>query len=290
MWSGGVRSTEFRLGGIDSRQPQTPEPPAVCGAAGAKHPPPPPPPRADRAQPQPPPHPHPTPTPHTLPTTPMKSQATTVAAYLDSLPPDRREAIQTVRRVILDTLAHNTPGAKGAKGIGAGAGDCEERMQYGAIAFCVPHSVWPHGHHVHPELPLMYMGLSSQKNDMVVYMMCMHQNKPVRDWFDNAWKATGKKLNISTVGGCCLRFKKLEDLSLDLIAEVIRRVPVQKYLEHHTRELEKTGRGPDGKPLEKSGGKAAGAKASKAPPKKKTPGKKTTGKKTTTKKTAAKRG
>ncbi len=214
----------------------------------------------------------------------MKSKATTVAAYLDSLPPDRREAIQTVRRVILDNLNQQGPDGKG--GGGGGGGWYEECMQYGVIGYCVPHSVWPHGHHVHPEVPLMYMGLSSQKNDMVVYMMCLHQNKPMREWFDKAWKAgvaagAGKKLNMSGVGGCCLRFKKIEDLSLELIGEVIRRVPVEKYLEHHVRTLEKMGKGPDGKPLKKSEGKE-GAKAKSAPPSPK--------RKTAKKKTAAKRG
>ena len=37
---------------------------------------------------------------------------------------------------------------------------------------------WPHGHHTNPKLPLMYMGLSTQKNDMVVYMLFLHHNKP----------------------------------------------------------------------------------------------------------------
>jgi hypothetical protein len=85
----------------------------------------------------------------------MKSTAATVSAYLASLPtnpPHRRDAIHAVRRVILETL---DPGL-------------HECMQYGVIAYCVPHAVWPHGHHTRPELPLMYMGLSAQKNDMVV--------------------------------------------------------------------------------------------------------------------------
>lgn len=192
----------------------------------------------------------------------MKSKATTVAAYLESLPSDRREAIQTVRRIILDNLDK----------------DFEECMQYGVIGYCVPHSVWPHGHHTRPELPLMYMGLSSQKNDMVVYMLCLYRNEPMRDWFDKAWKATGKKSQMEVSGaGCCLRFKKVEDLSLDLIGEAMRRVPVQKYLEHHVAALARIGKGPDGKPLKKSG---EGAKAKSAPPKTKT----------TKQKTAAKRG
>ncbi|MCG3136867.1 MAG: hypothetical protein HJJLKODD_00703 [Phycisphaerae bacterium] len=174
----------------------------------------------------------------------MKSKATTVAEYLDSLPSgphNRREAIRTVRRVILDNLDK----------------DLRECMQYGVIGYCVPHSVWPHGTRTRPELPLMYMGLSSQKNDMVVYMLFLYQNERERAWFDKAWKATGKKLHMEVAAmACCLRFKKVEDLSLDVIAEAMRRMPVKKYLEDHIAMLARMGKGPDGQPLMKSGGGA----------------------------------
>ncbi|MFA6044855.1 MAG: DUF1801 domain-containing protein [Phycisphaerales bacterium] len=164
----------------------------------------------------------------------MKSQATTVAAYLATLPPDRREAIETVRRVILANLDPNL----------------QECMQYGVIAYCVPHTVWPHGHHTRPELPLMYMGLSSQKNDMVVYMLLLFLNEPERTWFDKAWKAAGRKNYLEVTGaGCCLRFKKLEDLSLDVVAQAMHRMPVKKYLQDHIAMLAQRGKGPDGKPL-----------------------------------------
>ncbi len=173
----------------------------------------------------------------------MKSKATTVAAYLDSLPADRREAIETVRRYLLDNLDK----------------DLQECMQYGVIAYCVPHSVWPHGHHTRPELPLMYMGLSSQKNDMVVYMLCLFQNEPMRAWFEKAWKATGRKSYLEVTGaGCCLRFKKVEELSLDVIGEAVRRLPVKKYLEDHAAFLARMGKGPDGKVVKKEGAKGKG--------------------------------
>lgn len=200
----------------------------------------------------------------------MKSKANTVAEYVDSLPPDRREAIQTVRRVILENLDS----------------DIHECMQYGVIGYCVPHTVWPHGHHTNPKLPLMYMGLSSQKNDMVVYMLFLLHNPPEREWFDTAWNAggAGKKICLEVSGaGCCLRFKKVEDLSLDVIAKAMRRMPMKKYLEFHVAMLARLGRdgsgkvgtvgkGADGKPPEKSEDRKR-PKAKTAPPsrRKKTP-------------------
>ena len=169
---------------------------------------------------------------------PMKSKAATVEQYLASLPEDRRAAVSSVRRFILDNLGE----------------DFEECIQYGVIGYCVPHRVWPHGHHTNPKLPLMYMGLSSQKNDMVVYMLMLLHNEPERAWFDKAWKATGKKNYLEVSGaGCCLRFKKLEDLSLGVIGEAMGRSPSKKYLEDHVAALARLGKRPDGKPLRKEG-------------------------------------
>ncbi|HLP84220.1 MAG TPA: DUF1801 domain-containing protein [Phycisphaerales bacterium] len=158
----------------------------------------------------------------------MKSTAATADEYFTSLPATRREPLLAVRRVILANLDKRLI----------------ECMQYGVVAYCVPHSVWPHGHHTRPELPLMYMGLSSQKNDMVVYMLCLYRNDPMRAWFERTWNATGKKLKLDiSSAGCCIRFKKLDDLALDVIAATIRRVTVKKYLANHIAHLRQIGKG-----------------------------------------------
>ena len=70
---------------------------------------------------------------------------------------------------------------------------------------------------------------------------------------------------------------RIEELSLDVIGETMRRVPVTKYLEHRVAMLAKLGKGPDGKPLKKSSG-GAKAKASPAAAKRKTAKKKTAAK------------
>jgi len=108
----------------------------------------------------------------------------------------------------------------------------------------------------------MYMGLSSQKNDMVVYMLFLLHNEREREWFEKAWKGTGKKCYLEVSGaGCCLRFKKVEDLSLDVIAKVMHRMPAKKYLEDHIAMLARMGKGPDGKPLKNGEGARGIAKA-----------------------------
>src|ERR1700757_5079896 len=143
----------------------------------------------------------------------MSNKPTTVAEYLSGLTEDRRKAIEAVRQVILKNLDK----------------DYEEGIQYGMIGYYVPHRVHPAGYHCDPKQPLPFAGLASQKNYMSLYLMCVYGDTPHSDWFRNAWAKTGKKLDM---GKSCIRFKKLDDLALDIIGEAIRRVPAKKYINY----------------------------------------------------------
>ena len=71
------------------------------------------------------------------------------------------------------------------------------------------------------------MSLASQKNHMAVYMMCIYGDEAHRAWFLDAWAKTGKKLDI---GKGCVRFKRLEDLPLDVIGKAVKRISVKKLI------------------------------------------------------------
>ena len=143
----------------------------------------------------------------------MKSTAaaTTVADYLAGLPPERREIITAVREVVLTHLP-------------AGY---EEVMQYGMIAYVVPHRLYPSGYHCDPRQPLTYAGLGVQKNHCALYLMGAYGDAATRAWLEEAWAAAGKKLDM---GKACLRFKKLDDLSLPVLGHLIARIPVATYI------------------------------------------------------------
>jgi hypothetical protein len=151
----------------------------------------------------------------------MQSKATTVDQCLATLPDDRRKAIEAVRQVILKNLDR----------------DYEEGMQYGMIGYSVPHRVYPAGYHCDPKQPLPFVALASQKNYMSLYLMCVYGDGDHADLFRKAWAKTGKKLDM---GKSCIRFKKLEDLALEVIGEAIRRVPARKYIEHYAAVIKKT--------------------------------------------------
>ena len=134
----------------------------------------------------------------------MAKKATTVKALLAGLPEDRRKALKAVRAVILENLS---PGY-------------EEGIQYGMIGYYVPHSVFPPGYHCDPKQPLPFAGLASQKNHMAIYLMAVYGDPKLDAWFQKAWKATGKKLDM---GKSCVRFKKLEDVPLKVLGQVIKK-------------------------------------------------------------------
>jgi hypothetical protein len=147
----------------------------------------------------------------------MQSKATTVAQYLKELPDDRRATIKAVRSVVranLDPLV-------------------KEGMQYGMIGWYIPHAVFPPGYHVDPKIPLPFVALASQKNYCSLYLMALYGDEtPGEQWFRKAWAKTGKKLDM---GKCCIRFKRAEELALDVIAEALRRISVADHLAEYAK-------------------------------------------------------
>ena len=141
----------------------------------------------------------------------MRSKAATVKEYQDELPEGRRKALSKVRSAIRKNLP---------KGF-------EEVMNWGMICYQVPLKTFPDTYN---KQPLMYAALASQKNHMAVYLSCIYADSKQRDWFENAYKATGKRLDM---GKSCVRFRKLEDLPLELIGDAVSRVDLKEFLSHY---------------------------------------------------------
>lgn len=148
----------------------------------------------------------------------MQSKATTVKEYLAALPPERRDALEAVRAVIRRNLDS----------------DYEEGMQYGMIGYYVPHRVFPPGYHCDPKQPLPFAGLAAQKNHLAVYLMAVYGDSEKQEWLRQEWTGAGKKLDM---GKSCIRFKRVEDLALDVIGEAIRRVPAKKFIEMYEKSI-----------------------------------------------------
>jgi len=143
----------------------------------------------------------------------VKSTASSPEEYLQTLPPDRRAAISKVREVILANLPEGY----------------DESMNWGMLSYGIPLERYPNTYN---KQPLGLAALASQKNFMTLYLMTVYGDKPTEKWFKEKYAASGKKLDM---GKSCVHFKKLDDLPLDLIAEVIRRVSVDEYIVHYEK-------------------------------------------------------
>ena len=139
----------------------------------------------------------------------MQSKAKTVKEYFSELPDGRRESLIKVRDVILQNLP---------KGY-------EETMNWGMITYQIPLKTYPSTYN---KQPLMYAALASQKNHMAVYLTSIYSDEETKETFVREYKATGKKLDM---GKSCVRFKKLENLPLELIGKAIASMNVQQMIE-----------------------------------------------------------
>ena len=143
----------------------------------------------------------------------MRSEAGSVEEYLAELEEGRRAAISAVRAVILENLPARY----------------EETMQFGMISYVVPLSVVAETYNGQP---LMYIALASQKQYMSLYLTRVYGDAALAAWFRQRYLATGKKLNM---GKSCVRFRKLEDLPLDLVGEVVAMTPLAEFVENTRR-------------------------------------------------------
>jgi hypothetical protein len=133
-------------------------------------------------------------------------------------------------------------------------------MSYGMIGYAVPHRVYPPGYHCDPSKGLPYAGLASQKQHMSLYVTWMYGNAAAEADFRRRWEATGRKLDM---GKCCIRFKKVEDLALDIIADMCKRTTAAAYVSNYEMNLDAAGINHPGKKQP-----AGAVSTSKAPAKK----------------------
>lgn len=190
---------------------------------------------------------------------PTPAQATP-EKYLASLPADRRSALKAVA----DTINKHLP-----KGYEFG-------LQYNMLGWYVPHDVYPAGYHCDPKQPVPFIQLGSQKNHMALYMFCIYTEEGAADRFADEWRAAGKKLDM---GKACIRFKKLEDVPLNIVGKAVKRATLKKFLASYEATIP-ANRKKTVKKASKKTSKKTVKKAVKKPAAKKSTSRKTSARKT----------
>ena len=149
----------------------------------------------------------------------MQSKVKTPNEYFDGLPEDRRAVMVALRKVI----ANNLP-----KGFA-------EAMQYGIPGWVVPHSLYPAGYHCDPKQPLPFLGIASQKQYIAVYHMGLYADPALLKWFQATYaKQSDSKLDM---GKSCIRFKKPDQIPMNLIGELASKVTPKKWIEVYEKNV-----------------------------------------------------
>ena len=138
----------------------------------------------------------------------MQSKAATVEEYLGELSDDRRAAVSAVRDVINEHLPEGYV----------------ETVDWGVIAWNVPLEIEPDTYN---GKPLCYAAVASQKNYMSVYLMGLYSDGPELAWFKQQYADRGLRLDM---GKSCVRFRRLDDLPLDILGESIGMIPVDEFV------------------------------------------------------------
>lgn len=136
-----------------------------------------------------------------------------VSEYLASLTGDRGEATRAVFEVVARAMP---PGYQ----LG---------IQWGMPGWVVPLERYPTTYNGQP---LAYVSLAAQKNYSSLYLMCLYSGSDEDVAFRADWAAGGRKLNM---GKSCLRFTRLDDVDLSLVAQTVAAHPVEDFIETYER-------------------------------------------------------
>ena len=127
------------------------------------------------------------------------NETSRVRSYLESLPPERRAAMEAVREVILANLPDGYV----------------ETFNWGMISYEIPLEA---SGKTYNGKPLMYAALGNQKHHMGLYLCGLDAVQGENERFVADVAAAGKKLDM---GKACVRFRDLDDLALDAVGRTI---------------------------------------------------------------------
>jgi len=141
------------------------------------------------------------------------SNATTVEDYLNELQPEKRETISKVRDVVKDNIPEGFV----------------ETMNWGMICYEVPLETYPNTYN---KKPLMNIALAAQKNYNSLYVMSAYTDDSLLEELKEGFEVNNLKLNM---GKSCIRFKKLDDLPLDTIGNIISKVNLGDFITYYEK-------------------------------------------------------
>lgn len=152
----------------------------------------------------------------------MKAAGKTVEEILVNLPEDRIEHFNKLHKIIMENLP-----------IGF-----EAAISYGGLGYVIPHTIYPAGYHCKPSEQLPFAGIASQKDSINFYHMGIYSKPELLDWFVAEYpKHSKQKLDM---GKSCIRFKKFNEIPYELIAELMKKISANDWIETYEKNYLKT--------------------------------------------------
>ncbi len=151
-----------------------------------------------------------------------RNPSATVTEFLESLPGDRQRTVEAVRALIRRHLPHGY----------------EEVVAKNMLVYQVPLSRYADTYNGYP---LWYVALASEKSYLSLHLMPVYGSAIYADRLREGFRKEGKRLNM---GKACVRFRKIEDLALDPIGELVGSVSVDRWVE--IAQSARSGRSRDG--------------------------------------------
>ena len=144
-----------------------------------------------------------------------------IKTYIDSLELDRKHPMIE----LIDVVEKNIPNG------------FEKTMNYAMPSFVIPHSIYPNGYHVTPDLPLPFIGIASQKNHIGFYHMGLYADSKLLDWFISEYPKYCKlKLDM---GKSCIRFKNISEIPYELIGILSSKMTVKDWIDIYEKNIKK---------------------------------------------------
>ena len=145
----------------------------------------------------------------------------TIESYINSLPIDRKESVNKIIKVVEENIP-----------VGYAI-----IMNYSMPSFVIPHSIYPAGYHVTPNLPLPFIGIASQKNHIGFYHMGLYADSKLLNWFISEYpKYCKSKLDM---GKSCIRFKKMDEIPYELVAELSKKMTIQDWISIYEKNVKR---------------------------------------------------
>lgn len=137
----------------------------------------------------------------------------TPQGYVDAADPTKQQALTKLR----ETINQSIPAG------------FEETIQYGMIGWVVPLSTYPEGYHCTPDTPLPFLSLAAQKHYIALYHSGLYGDDQLYAWFIKEYQNKGYRHKID-VGKSCIRFKYLEEIPYDLLAELMKKITPEQFI------------------------------------------------------------